>query len=378
MASAQPEPLRVALVSTERGWHGGEQQAYLLVRGLRDRGHTCRILARRGGAFAERTLDAGFPVDTFTGSGRGPLAISQIRRCLVRSRPHVLHMNDSHALTGAGLASFGLRVPARIASRRVHFPVRSATRYRYLCDRMLCVSRAVAEACRQSGIDSGRIVVVHDGVDPGRIAGGSRTRGRRTLGLHREQPLLLTVATLTECKGHVYLLEAMPQIVRRYPQVCLALAGDGELTGPLQQQAARLGVDANVRFLGYRSDVPDLIEAADLFVMPSHLEGLCSSLIDAMLAGRPIVTTTAGGIPDLVGNDRPNEPPLAWMVPPRDPAALAEAILEALGPGEECAERSQRAQRRAERRFTADHMVEATLAAYGQTLQQAAALREAS
>ncbi len=174
-----------------------------------------------------------------------------------------------------------------------------------------------------------------------------------------------------------YLLDAMPQIIRQSPQVCLALAGDGDLAGRLQRRAAGLGVDAHVRFLGYRHDVPDLMMAADLFAMPSHLEGLCTSLIDAMLAGRPIVTTTAGGIPDLLGSHDPSELPLAWMVPPRDPARLAEAIVEALQSPEECATRSRGARRRAERLFTADGMIEATLAAYRNLLQQTAPLREA-
>jgi glycosyltransferase involved in cell wall biosynthesis len=146
------------------------------------------------------------------------------------------------------------------------------------------------------------------------------------------------------------------------------LAGDGELRETLQQQAERLGLLPRVRFLGYRDDVPDLIHAADLFVLPSHLEGLCTTLIDVMLAGRTIVTTTAGGIPDLVGVHDTDGPPVAWLAPPRNPTALAETILRALASADQCAVMRERARLRAERFFTADRMVEATLAVYREVL----------
>ena len=147
----------------------------------------------------------------------------------------------------------------------------------------------------------------------------------------------------------------------------VALAGDGELRKALEQQAEQLGVRPNVRFLGFRNDVYDLIHAADVFVLPSHLEGLCSTLIDVMLAGRTIVTTTAGGIPELVGADSPGGSPMAWMAPPRNPKALADAILRALASPEECAQMRQHARRRVHKRFTADCMVEGTLAVYRET-----------
>jgi glycosyltransferase involved in cell wall biosynthesis len=115
--------------------------------------------------------------------------------------------------------------------------------------------------------------------------------------------------------------------------------------------------------------VPDLIHAADVFVLPSHMEGLCSTLIDVMLAARTIVTTTAGGIPDLVG-DEPGTEPVAWTVPPCDAMKLAEAILRALASSDECAAMRQRACLRALQQFTADCMVEATLAVYREAVER--------
>jgi glycosyltransferase involved in cell wall biosynthesis len=385
--------LTVALVSTQRDWHGGEEQARLLAVGLRRRGCRCAILARRGGALAGRMAADGFEVFSFSGNGRSPAALWQIRRHLRRLRPDVLRYNASHAVSGAGLAALGLPIAARIAARRVSFPLRSPWIYRWLCDFVACVSRDVFRMCLRDGIPEAMLRVVHDGVDPARVWSGDRQRGRLALGLADHQTLLLTVAKLTDPKGHRFLLEALPTVIGKVPQLVVALAGDGELRETLERQAQQLGIQSHVRFLGYRHDVPDLIHAADLFVLPSLAEGLCSTLIDVMLAERPIVTTTAGGIPELVGAEKsiedqstynpPSPPaplpqagegssaPVAWTVSPGDSQALADAILLALESLHCSATMQRQARQRAESLFTADCMVEATLAMYREAVQKA-------
>jgi glycosyltransferase involved in cell wall biosynthesis len=371
--------LTVAIVSTQAQWHGGEEQVRLLAQGLRERGHRPVIFARRGGVLALHMAAEGYDVTDFVGSGRSFAAIWTIRRALrklVRQSaagetpaPLVWHANDAHALTAAGLASIGLRIPARIASRRLDFPVRSPRRYRALCDRLICVSQRVAEVCRQTGIPARMLRVVHDGVDPQRVRQGDRCDGRRSLGVGDADRVLLTVAKLTDHKGHRFLLDAMPAVIAQHPEVQLFLAGDGELIEPLRQQAGRLGIDRAVRFLGFRDDVPDLIRAADLFVFPSHMEGMGSTLVDAMLAGLPIVTTTAGGIPDVTGAGQPGVAQTAWTVPPRNSEALTAAILDALRSPDKCALLRTRAQQRAEEQYTAAHMVDATLEVYRDVLR---------
>lgn len=360
-------PLTIALVSTQRRWHGGEEQAKLLAIGLRQRGHRCVVLARHDGEFAAQMEYEGFEVVAFAGGGRNPIALGQMRHALRWLQPDVLHYNDSHAIVGAGLAGFGLPVAARIAARRVDFAVRSPLPYRWFCDRVVCVSNAVEKACLAGGLPAEMLRIVHDGVNPDRVRSGDRQRGRHALELADDQPLLLTVATLTDHKGHRFWLEALPSVLEKHPRAVVALAGDGELRDSLEQQAEQLGVASHVRFLGFRHDVPDLIQAADVFVLPSVLEGLCSTLIDVMLAGRTIVATTAGGIPDLLGKNT-DEKPVAWLVPPRDPQRLAETVNHALTSPVECAEMRERAAQRALQHFTADCMVEATLAVYEEGL----------
>ena len=310
----------------------------------------------------------GFDVYEFPLRGRTPKGLWCNRGYLKELQPDVLHANDPHALTAAGMAGLGLAIPLRVASRRVDFPVRSKFRYRQFADGVICVSNAVADVCVRSGIRADRLTVVHDGVEPAFASSGSRQRGRDSLKLTDKQQLLLTVAKLTDHKGHRYLLDAMPQILKQHPNAVLAFAGEGELRQRLADQIVALGVQNSVRLLGYRSDIPDLLAAADVIVQPSHLEGLCSSLIDAMLAERPIVATRAGGIPDLLESN--GETRVGWLVEPKSPAALNSAICSALSDPAEAAARARNACSRANEKFTADQMVENTLQAYAKIAAQ--------
>ena len=364
----QARSLHVTIVSTQANWHGGEKQAALLAEGLQQLGHRCSLVCLEGGEFARR-MQARFEVHTIPKPVRSPLSIYRVRRILEQLKPDILHANDAHGLTVGGIASLGLSVPIRVAARRVDFQLRSPQRYRTLCDGMVCVSSAVADICHSSGIPREQLHVVHDGVEPAFAESGSRSRGRDALQLSERQRLLLTVAKLTDHKGHRYLLEALPDLVRQYPDLVVAFAGDGELREELETHARQLNVEHAVRFLGYRHDVNDLLAASDLIVQPSHMEGLCSSLIDAMLAARPIVATRAGGIPDLLDvSDR--ETKVAWLVAPRDPQALGTAIREAIEDTQQAIDRGLAARERALRLFTAKQMVEQTLQAYEQIAQQ--------
>lgn len=360
--------LSIVLVSTKCDWHGGEEQGRQLALGLQVRGHRVTVLAPAKSDMVRRMERDGVPVFSFAGRGRSPRDVWSIRRRLAKLGPDVVHFNDSHALTAGGLASLGLKIPARLVARRVDFALNSSLQYRLFADGVICVSHEVARICERGGVSAERLQVVHDGVDPRRTVGGDRRKGRRSLNLDDNCPLLLTVARLTDHKGHRFLLEAMPAVLAKYPHACLALAGDGDLRRDLQARAAQLGIPSRVRFLGYRDDVPDLLAACDLFVMPSHLEGLCSSLIDVMFAQRPIVATQAGGIPELVGRGPEGDEPVAHLVPPRDPAGLSHAICRALAAPAELAKMTQRALDRAQNCFTVDCMVEATLQVYRDAL----------
>ena len=147
----------------------------------------------------------------------------------------------------------------------------------------------------------------------------------------------------------------------RHPDAVLALAGEGPRRADIARHAARLG--GRVALLGYRTDIPDLLAAADLFALPSLQEGLGSALLEAVLAQVPAVGTSVGAIPDLIGPG--DGGPAGWVVPAGDPTALGAALAEALDDPAEARRRARRAATRAGDRFAPARLVNETLRAWG-------------
>ena len=360
-----PDSLRVALVSTQKKWQGGERQFELLACGLLERGHECLALVRKGSELEDKMAKMGVRTNAFSGRGLNPKALWTIRRTLTRFSPDVLYCNDSHALSAGGIASLWLDIPVRVASRRVDFPVRSK-QYSVFADKVICVSRSVRKSCLAANVDSNKLHVVSDGIDPSSLKSVVNTNARRGLGISADRQLIVTIASLTECKGHRYLLEAMSRIVRNHPNAILVCAGEGPLELQLRKRVEDLGLQQNVRFVGFRSDALEIVWDADLMVVPSVSEGLCSSIIDAMFLHCPVVATRTGGIPDLLESPAGE---LGWMVPPRDPVALAATIEEALINTDERIVRARLASMVAHDRFTHDGMVDGTIAVFRAALE---------
>ncbi len=153
-----------------------------------------------------------------------------------------------------------------------------------------------------------------------------REAKRRELGIPADATVLGIGVRLSAQKGLTYLVQALPEVVGRFPRVVLVIAGEGPLEQDLRNEAEGLGLGGRVKFIGPRVDVPELLQVFDLYVLPSLWEGLPMVLLEAMAAGCPIVATGVGGVPSAI-EDGVN----GLLVPPRDPAALAHAIVRVLG-----------------------------------------------
>jgi glycosyltransferase involved in cell wall biosynthesis len=177
------------------------------------------------------------------------------------------------------------------------------------------------------GIAQEQVCVIRNGIDLNvfRRDEAARARVRAELGLQDSQPLLLACGELSEVKGHEWLLRAAGGIFAACPDAFIAIAGDGPLRAQLEALTAELDISRRVRFMGFRRDVPALLSAADVFVMPSLSEGLPLAILEAMAAGVPIVASAVGGMPELL---RPDQ--TGWLVEPRNAAQLARAVLDVL------------------------------------------------
>jgi glycosyltransferase involved in cell wall biosynthesis len=194
--------------------------------------------------------------------------------------------------------------------------------------RYIAVSQATARHLSEAKrIPLNKIVIIPNGRDlaalvPPNKRFSSRARADLVLG---DKPTILLLGRISKEKGHAVLLEALRILRARRLYPIAIFAGDGPLEGELKATCDATGLSAQVRFLGYRTDVPTLFAAANLVVLPSFSEGLPLVAIEALAAARALVATNVDGIPEIV---RDNETGL--LVPPNDPAALAEAIARVL------------------------------------------------
>ncbi len=217
-------------------------------------------------------------------------------------------------------------------------------------------ARGAADSEAVDGVVPVGGVEASDVPDSGAVDSGAVEMVRKELTGGTGRPVILAVGRLAEQKGFASLIEAARRWQDLDPVPLLAIAGTGPLAGSLAARAAPLG--PAVRFLGPRRDVPALLTAADLFVLPSRWEGQPLILQEALRAGRPIVASRAGGIPDLTGEDA------ALLVPPGDVDALAAAVRRVLTDGALAQRLAAAARERARALPSEDDAIEATLAVY--------------
>lgn len=309
--------MRVIHIDTALEWRGGQVQVLHLVRGMEARGMEPTLVCAEGGRLArevgflgERRLVVPPGVST-----RGALAVRQAAGDSVAA-----HTSHAHGLALLAGRPF-------VVHRRVDFV--PTTKWKYArASGFVCVSQAVADVLLRSGFDC--CAVVHSGV-----------RALPEADPAPDGPTVLAVGARVAHKGHSVLVAAAAQL----DGVDVGVAGDGELVYP-----------GRVRWLGPRTDIAALFAKARVFVHPSLEEGMGQVIVEAMLAGLPVVASDAGGIPEVVGD-------LGILVPRGDPRKLADGIKKALA-GDHPPLAAAR--QRAVDHFGVDQMVEGTLAAYEQ------------
>jgi glycosyltransferase involved in cell wall biosynthesis len=193
-----------------------------------------------------------------------------------------------------------------------------------LLDRVIAVSEAARRFLIEGkGYPADRIVVVPNGRDLSSFApGGHRDAMRKELGIDLGAPLIGVVGRLETQKGHRHLLDAWPRMIAEFPDARLLVIGDGSLRAELEGQARALGIAESVTFLGFRSDVPRLLDAVDGLALPSLYEGMPLTVIEASAVACPVVATAVDGTPEVI-----EDGVTGWLVPPEDSPALARALV---------------------------------------------------
>ncbi len=339
--STPTDRLRVLYLIDSLGNGGAEQLLAAYLEHLPDLGVDPVVVAlqdRSGNPMAGPIAALGVPVRTLDIRHlRQRGAAAEVADVVADVDPDVVHtqLEFANILGTAAAARAGIPTLSTIHTLDRPRPwSRDALRFRLMAwmlrrraDRVIAVSRSARDHfLGRSRAAREQVITIHNGIDLDRFADtGDRAATRAALGIPEDAPVIATVAVLREPKGIDDMLDALPAIAASLPTVRYLVVGDGEHGPALRGRVADEGLADRVVLAGSRTDVAAMLGAADVFVLPSHIEALPTVLIEAMTAGLPIVATDVGGIPEMVERGTS-----ALLVPPHRPDLLADAVVRVL------------------------------------------------
>jgi glycosyltransferase involved in cell wall biosynthesis len=327
---------------------GTEHQLLLLCKGLAGRGFRISVYTLApGGELVPDMIAAGVnvihpPFKSKKKQGhlhaglRLAIPALQLLWLFVYRRPRIVHFLLPEAYVFGGILAGVAMLPRRVMGRRSlndyqrrQHPqlARIETWLHRSMDVIVGNSRRVVrQLVEDEGVPEAKTRLIYNGIDLARF---SRLRDRdvvrRALDLDADALVMAIVANLIPYKGHADLLAALGRVKSQLPEkwALLIVGRDNGIGSALAGQARELGIDRHVRFLGQRSDIPDLLGAADVGLLASHEEGFSNAILEKMAAGLPVIATDVGGNSEAIV-----EGVTGFLVPPRDPEALGVAIVK--------------------------------------------------
>jgi len=310
------------------------------------------------GELLENKIDVYYPPEKNKKVSRY-LNFSSLYHFIRKNGFDIIHTHNTGALVDGAIASIMARVPTTIHTDHARlYPDKK--RYmvaEWLCSHVTTKVVAVSEHTRDElikyeKISPHKIQVIPNGISENEYNLNPNNNKKKELGIQENYPLLGLGVRLTEQKGVPYLLQSMVSILKEFPEALLLIAGGGPLQEDLEKEAKRLGISQSVRFLGFRLDMPAILNILDVYVLPSIWEGLPLVILEAMAAQKPIVATAVGGTPTAIVNEQSG-----LLVNSRDPAALSQAIIRILKDPSLASSLATNAYRRFKENFTIQKMV---------------------
>lgn len=305
---------------------------------------------------------------------RSPFDVSDMLRFIFflrREKVDIVHAHLFNASRASHLLAKLAGVPLTIETSHIREAWRKGTlKTWYAIDRffarftdcIIAVSKANGKYLSDvKGIGANKVRVVQNGIETraSALEEAPSPAIRSALGISEDTPLITVIARLEEQKGHRYLLEAIPEIILKHPDAVFLLAGDGVLATELKARAKTLGLDRNIIFAGFRSDVHALLRASDIFLLPSLFEGLPLVAIEASSAGLPVIATAVDGTPEAV-----RDGDTGLLIEPTNPVAITEAVLRLLDEPEAAKKMGQRGRTFVRAHFDVSRQIKETEAVY--------------
>lgn len=342
--------LKILHIDPERNWGGGEAQVLGLLTYLCRKGHRNDLLTHPGGRLFEQSASLGVRRHSLvTRNDLDLRPVPALRRLIRSERYDIVHLHTKRAHTLSLWLPRGPQCPKYVVTRRMDYPEAKSWYTRYLYNRrvdgVVAISRVIMELLAEAGVEPGRIRLIHSGIDPERFvrcAAAAVTKHDTVVGI---------VAALEERKGHRYLFEAAAALKRRGRKIEFLVAGEGPVRRQLEEQVKALNLADEVRFCGFVSDAPAFLSQIDIFVLPSLYEGLGVAVLEAMAAGKPVIASRVGGLPELVADGE-----TGLLVSPKNVEGLIEAIARLADDESLAREMGRKGAARARTNFSLENM----------------------
>jgi glycosyltransferase involved in cell wall biosynthesis len=365
--------MRVVHLSKVTGIAGSESHLLMLLPGLAGQGIDVTMImledpARRAEDFYEAMAVCGIAVERMAiGSHIDPTLTGRLAKTFDRLKPDIVHTHLIHADLYGMAAARRAGVRGKVSSRHNDNPFRRNPLIRLAnrramrrADRVITISEALNRFVREvEGVPAEKVTTIHYGMSPPDFPANARDEGRRRFGCGSDAPLIGMFGRLIEQKGVDTLLEAFKQVRQTVPDAALLIVGDGNRRAELEALTERLGLGEAVTFAGWVPQAYNLMPACDLIAMPSRWEGFGLVALEAMSCARPLIASRVSALPEIVV-----EGETGLLVPPDDPAALAEAITSLLSDRSLAARLGQAGCERLANHFSVDKMIQGTLSVY--------------
>ncbi|MBI5047355.1 MAG: glycosyltransferase family 4 protein [Deltaproteobacteria bacterium] len=349
-------PFTILHTESSTGWGGQENRTLKESIGLKKMGVRVIIACPPDSRLAKIGTENGIEIRTIKmASSFSPFAISFLLKIIKQENVSIVCTHSGNdSMLGAIAGRISTRKPIIVRTRHLALPITSKITYSLFPHMIVTVSEYVKRyLVKGKGIAEDKVISIPTGVDLKKFNPDIvKTVSREELNILSDAVIVGTIAILRRKKGHHTLLDAIPLVLKELPKTIFLFAGDGPQKENIEKKILELGISQNVKLLGLRNDIPELLKTIDLFVLPTLQEALGTSFLEAMAMRKPVVGTWVGGVPEVI-----NDGVSGILVEPENPTTLAEAIINLLKDRDKMNKMGDEGRKIVEKKYSVDVMV---------------------
>jgi glycosyltransferase involved in cell wall biosynthesis len=352
--------MNILFINSIQMFGGGEVWMLNTLTALQERGHNTLLLCRPQTELGAKAKSRGLKVKILKiGGDFDPITILKIFKIIKENRIQIVLTNMDKELRLAGLAARLAGVKAVIPRRGIDYPLKNSWRYRFTYNVLAARIIANSEATKKSLLKNSpwlkppRIKIIYNGIDISQFSFQPPNGLLEEFNIPEHVAIIGFVGQLDERKGIADLLNAYKVVNKQLPQTRLLLVGDGKLRSFVEKQKEELPRPSSIILTGFREDIPRIMNLMDVLVLPSYWEGFGLVLVEAMAAGKPVVTTKVSSMPEIV-----KDGVHGYLVEPGDSTALAKALIKVLTNAQLAVQMGAQGRQQVEQHFTLNGMID--------------------